>query len=1394
LVIVSVFVLCLSCVNAEEINDADNIAIAGNDVIGISSDVDDVVSSNDVVKYYVNSSVATSGDGSEDSPFKELNEAIPKAESSQNVEIYVASGGYLVGSRNEISLNHAADGGSLSLIGYGGEVTFDMQSKSGFILVSSNSNVTISNMIFKNGYTNSWDTGYGIVTAEGTLNVLNCTFTNNNAYRSVIDGQESTANVIIDSCVFKDNTVSYTGFGVDYTGRGQVINSTFYGNTIGQSIYAWNGNLIVDKSKFIDFTKACIYASYENVIVSNCVFDKCTGIDYDSPVYGYGKLKLSNNTVINSNTPYAYASSFVDAVVEVLDNKTIDRESYGVYLSAKVLDDNGNVLRFNNQLDFYLNETKVGSAYYDNAGYIFNYQELLNGTYIASANATNLINATIKTATLNIVPPTEKNVKYYVNSSVATSGDGSIDNPFKTLEEAIVLANAYQDVEIYIASGRYVYNYYTFNIDLNHGDIGGSLSLIGYGDTQPILDSNCSSKSRIFNIQGNAVVLMKNLCFVNPLTWVQGETGAIYPGMIRCVDSNLTVEDCNFVGAYRGMAFISSQNHKYLYINNCTFENNTWGESVSNPRAHCIELYGVADSIAIINNCTFKNNYNCENFTYQSGWDHPCIAIPSRAYGKVTVSNSTFINGSAIFSDWGTYDTIVVFDNNKFINNTILTNDYLFWLRGKNTTIKNCYFETNDAFKGELTHNDYQQLLALENNTISENSSVKWFNIYLNSLISPYYLTILNNSTYKIDSLDITVNATLTDDNGNLINPRSTTKVTFYIGGNSAGSGNIYRGVVTATSKGLYEDGNYTVTSSMTGNYLKVRTGTLDISQFKDLVDIYVAEDGSDETGDGSKENPYKTASKGLDIASGLVNANLYIKSGYYNLTKAYSFNTFGGNLTIVGYDGPVTLDMQNSYAFATVAANSNVYIANITFTKGTSNYGSGVITSNSGGLTLFNCTFMNNNAYQGTIYGNVTVIQCVFKDNSARSSSYAVDYYGFGYICNSTFYGNNNYRSIQAYSQGSLVVDGSKFINFTGNAISCGNFYVQVINSVFDNCTGVNNNAPIYSTRSVKLSNNTVINSDNPYVYATSSVTGVIIEVLENKTIDMESFGVDLFAKVYDDNYNVIKIQSLNFYLNDTSIGSVSTFTDNGYKLSYKKLLNGTYIASASSTYLNNVTIKTATLNIVPLMNKDLYVSNSGSDDNDGSEAHPFKTLDKAVSEAIAYNNVIHMDKGNYNISKALKIDTAGGTFIIIGSDDTVIDLNNARGFISSTSRNSIIVLENLTIINGNQDYGGTIENDGNLTVNHVSFINSIADPNWGEGGAIYNSRYLYVLNSKFINCTSCVGGAISSYGYLYLKNNTIQNCYADYAYVSGTVEGVILTFNDNTTYTVDGASVTYA
>jgi len=365
LAILSVLFICLSCVNAEEINDAD-IGTA-DDIIGVASDDSDVVSSADVVKYYVNGSAATSGNGSESSPFKELNEAIPKAESSQNVEIYVASGTYLIGSRSDINLNHVADGGSLSIIGYGGDVTFDMQNKYDFLSVGYNSKVNISNLIITNGYSMNYNY-QGIVTSNGNLNIINCSFINNAAYTGAVRGSAK-----IYSSLFKDNSATIYYDGIDFRGTGLIYNSTFYGNTRGSSIYG-EGNLVIDKSKFLDFNSvSCVY-SYSPVELTNCVFDNCS--ESRILVTVNSDLVLSNNTLSN-NGYLCFANSITClGVIEVLDNKTIDFEGFGVDLTAKIYDDNGNLIR-PESVDFYINGTKAGTAYYNqDDGYKLNYIEI----------------------------------------------------------------------------------------------------------------------------------------------------------------------------------------------------------------------------------------------------------------------------------------------------------------------------------------------------------------------------------------------------------------------------------------------------------------------------------------------------------------------------------------------------------------------------------------------------------------------------------------------------------------------------------------------------------------------------------------------------------------------------------------------------------------------------------------------------------------------------------------------------------------------------------------------------------------------------------------------------------------------------------------------------------
>ncbi|WP_407379341.1 Ig-like domain repeat protein [Methanobrevibacter sp.] len=1375
--------ICLSCVNAEDINDAD-IAVAGDDVISVTSD-SDIVSTADVVKYYVNDSVTTSGNGSIDSPFKELNDAISKAESSQNVEIYIASGKYLVESRTDITLNHAGDGGSLSLIGYGGDVTFDMQSKYDFLSVGTNSKVNISNLIVTNGYSQMYWNYRGIVSSTGDLNIINCTFTNNAGYSSAVRGTAK-----IYSSLFKDNTARIDYQGIDFYGSGLIYNTTFYGNTRGQSIYA-DGNLVIDKSKFLDFnSQPCVF-SWSPVELTNCIFNNCSKSMI--PVSVNSDLVLSNNTFDGNGFLCAANSITCLGVIEVLNNKTIDFEGFGVDLSAKIYDDNGNLIR-PESVDFYINETYAGTAYYEgNVDYTLNYQKVLNGTYIISAKSDGLNNFSVKTATLNAVPPKDKDVKYYVNNSVAVSGNGSIDSPFQSITEAIALANGFQNVEIYIASGKYEFNDYTFNVDINHEDGEGSLTFIGYGDSKPILDVGCSDYP-IFSFSENTVIIMKNLSFTNPTVYREGG-GVNYGGMIRVYRSSLSVEDCDFDGTYRGLPFIQSSEAKYIYCNNCRFENNTWGGESATGIPHCIEIDGAADSVSIINNCTFKDNINYNNITsFYGTWDQPVIY--GKGYNvnyKLTVSNSTFINCPTIYRDMNDMVKVeLTFDNDKFINTTEKSNQYMFQLYNPNTRITNSYFDLTPESMGYLLYMNNN--IYLENNTISESSPVKWFNLALNKITSTHYVTILDNSSISIKSINIPLNATITDDMGNLI--QTSARCQFYIDGKYVTQADFDKGFASATTKGAFEDGNYTVTSSIqsTDNRI-VRTATLNIAQIKSI-DVYVAETGDDESGNGSIDNPYKTMDKALDAAlNNALSGNVYVKGGNYNITKFVEIN--GQNLTIVGYDGDVTFDMQNNVGFCYVGRISNVNISNVIFANGATQWGShtyGILTVD-GNLNVTNCTFINNNGYSSTIYdaGNseskVIIDSCTFNDNK-------LDYNGHGKVINSTFYGNNHIAISANYGH-TLIVDGSKFINFTRSCISTNNYLMQIKNSIFDNCTGITNNAPIYSSAyaNVFLENNTFLN-DGVFCYANYIASSGTVEVLENKTIDIESFGVDLSAKIYDDMGNLVKINSLNFYLNETNVGSATYNNDGVYTLKYKKLLNGTYIVSVKSDYLVNFTIKTATLNIIPLVDKDLYVSNSGSDENDGSEAHPFKTIEKAFNEALAYNNVIHIADGNYNISSPLVISTAGGTFTIIGSENTVIDLNKSSRFINSISSDSIVVLKDLDITNGyDEDGAGSIYNMGNLTINHVSFINSSCEIDWGVGGAIYNYGSLYVLNSKFINCSSCEGGAIYNERYLYLKNNTVESVFANdfgnYVLTTGTVDGVILTFNDNATQEITGSSV---
>ena len=152
------------------------------------------VSAENATQYYVDSSVSESGDGSQDSPFKTIEEAVNVVNENETTEIYVNGGTYKPKSTITLDFNHNQT--SLSIIGIdnpeldtsvalfkvsSGNISFlnftfsNRVSKQ--ILSQSGGSVTFDNCNF-NGIAAPSD-GKGLFSGEnGYLNIVNSKFLN----------------------------------------------------------------------------------------------------------------------------------------------------------------------------------------------------------------------------------------------------------------------------------------------------------------------------------------------------------------------------------------------------------------------------------------------------------------------------------------------------------------------------------------------------------------------------------------------------------------------------------------------------------------------------------------------------------------------------------------------------------------------------------------------------------------------------------------------------------------------------------------------------------------------------------------------------------------------------------------------------------------------------------------------------------------------------------------------------------------------------------------------------------------------------------------------------------------------------------------------------------------
>jgi hypothetical protein len=292
----------------------------------------------------------------------------------------------------------------------------------------------------------------------------------------------------------------------------------------------------------------------------------------------------------------------------------------------------------------------------------------------------------------------------YVDGSVATTGDGTLAAPFKTIDEGLAGANQ----AILIAGGTYPDEPQYNSILSGQTIIGGYDSSFNTCDpeaTPTIIDMGgvpLENQHGTFVVNGASGWTIENLVIQNSSTGASGDSehgGGIYVRGGSGTFRNVTFFKCAAVyedgtgGAARGGGAVAINYGMYnrcLFTNcggpdaavirdggtgsqidiiNCVFADN--GVDVITPAEILPSeyLFAIADLQALIYNCTFVGN-TCPAgymFEFRDSGDGATKEVVNCIFADNTVGGGS---GTAIFSYAEGYDDATILQNNLFFSNS----------------------------------------------------------------------------------------------------------------------------------------------------------------------------------------------------------------------------------------------------------------------------------------------------------------------------------------------------------------------------------------------------------------------------------------------------------------------------------------------------------------------------------------------------------------------------------------------------------------------------------------------------------------------------------------------------------------------------------------------------
>ncbi len=662
----------------------------------------------------------------------------------------------------------------------------------GAIYLNGESTVNKCNFI-----SNSARYGGGAIYTTYSSKIENCNFTNNKA-TSPGGAIYSNAEGNVNNCNFINNIADskyYGEGGAIYIKSGTVVNSNFTDNTAtcnGGAIY-FNSTINIDSCNFINnYAKSnggAIYTTYSGN-VENCNFTnnhgyeggaiyilsgRITSCDFNNNDAGYGggiyfyssrvdgKVSYSNFMAnVASQRGGAIYSAYSSTVTgcNLMNNRVTGSYGYGGAIYFK----NKGTVNYCNLLNNSANND-AGAIYIDSSGEIsrITYSNFTNNTGNHYAGAIMIKNSAI----INNCNFWSNIAKYnggaiYFDSSIETgtiSYSNFINNSAQSGGGAI-----YANKRVILRNSNFKNN----NVTSGHGgairfnDEGivydcdfisnNAYSNTAYGGAI-YFKTECTIENSNFNnnyadgsnyADGGAfyadLATVNNCTFINNTAKTSG--GAIYIHGGKITNSNF---NNNTAGSHGGAINFGSE----CYVNNCNFNSNIAGE---NGGALNIGYGNVTNSI-------FNNNIAQSN----GG------AIEFRSAGNVT--NSIFNNNTA-YLDAGA----IKFNNkdsdvtkNNFTNNHAYRNGGAICFRSGNIT--NNTFDSNTASGyGGAIYIAGSYIYLSDNkmtNSVGLNDSAPIYNYYT-FIYSKTNLIITPDIIIKLGE-NVTINAKLTDDNGNAI-------------------------------------------------------------------------------------------------------------------------------------------------------------------------------------------------------------------------------------------------------------------------------------------------------------------------------------------------------------------------------------------------------------------------------------------------------------------------------------------------------------------------------------------------------------------------------------------------------------------------------------------------